>query len=1205
MIEQFFSPELIHALGWTLVHSLWQGALFAVALGLLLVLLRKFSARARYNVAIGMLCAFFLTASLSFYQLYVGTSEAVSVVLPASQPEVQPEVADSALPIAAKHKPNLTSVAPAPIVSASFRERFVNYYNHHLPLIVTLWLMGVLVLQLRFLGQLAYVQRLKNYGTERFPAKWAVQIQELETRLNISRPVRYLTSFRVNSPLTLGWLNPVVLFPPGLLAELKASQVVTILAHELAHVKRNDFMVNLVQTLLCTLFFFHPATWWMSARINEEREHCCDDLAIDVTGEAVGYAKTLLRMKEEELKRDGVLTMAFRGKEAGGFNYRIRRLVSGYLNGATYGEGLVTALILVAALGTAVAASDGDQAQVLEPEPVETEMETSPEEDVIASAVGIENAEMPATTTDALNTRRVSDEEEREDSGAALAYMDWAATDGKKVANGALAALPDSLEFPFLMEAIDDGNYDLVKYFLSKNVNVNQTDRNGWTPLMVAASEDHVRIVRLLINAGADVNYVNRRGWTALIEAADEGATASARVLLGAGAKTDLPGTSRSAADMAASEGHPDILRMLVGKGADLSGLGRTTTPLHQAAEEGQLNIVKSLIEGGADAGAGDEDGRAALHYAAAEGKTEVVRYLLEKGADPNKGDNEGRGPLAYAAEEGKLEVIRLLRANGAAVAAADQDGRTPIHYAAHEGKLSVVEMLLENGGTANVGDHSGRTPLHYAAKEGDDDMVRLLLANGAVANARDRNGHTALDMAIDELIDATDDELRHANIKPGENATITTTTNGPDGKVIRLLTQAGATSSRMEVNGNGNVRITVDDDHGFYFDSSDGGTSSHHDVFDDGTSSHYDSFGDDENEVNAANEANEANIPNRNGSSSGEPLVSAVRKGENYKIDLLISGGANVDGIGRNGRTPLTEASFHNYNVHTGQLVKGGADINKRDAEGYTPLTMAVQHNNFSTVDLLLELGADPNLKDGNDLSAKDISLRDNYPEILRLLNDAGGNVTGVEHNGTSPLEVPARDGHLGSLRYLLEQGADPNAGSGCPPVFLAAREGHLEAIRLLARNKANLEKGCDYRDTDFYYRAVPGGGGSVADYQGPGALMVALTQTDATAVSALLDGGANVNATCRKARYNSPREISWRESENLRKEELASRFDMQYDVSGWTPLMEAVESNRLALVQLLLKAGANKNLVAGGGLSARSLAKEIGNPDIITALR
>ncbi|MEM9261245.1 MAG: hypothetical protein AAGA62_16515, partial [Bacteroidota bacterium] len=153
MIEQLLSPELVHALGWTLVHTLWQAALFALLLGGLLILLRKYSAQARYVVAISLLGAFFITVGATFYRLYTPSNP--TVITQGSFDSPAPESATFGDPASSPATtPSFGEVASTTNVpTVSFQERMIRYYNDHLPLIVTLWLMGVLMLQLRFLGQ--------------------------------------------------------------------------------------------------------------------------------------------------------------------------------------------------------------------------------------------------------------------------------------------------------------------------------------------------------------------------------------------------------------------------------------------------------------------------------------------------------------------------------------------------------------------------------------------------------------------------------------------------------------------------------------------------------------------------------------------------------------------------------------------------------------------------------------------------------------------------------------------------------------------------------------------------------------------------------------------------------------------------------------------------------------------------------------------
>ncbi len=643
MIEQIFSPELIGALGWTLVHTLWQAAIFALLLGALLVGLRRFSSQARYVVATGLLAAFFLTVGATFIRQYTPANSFESFAPAVSQDNSPVYTQEPGADAGATFINNETVPPP------DFRSRVASYYSAHLPLIVTLWLMGVLILQLRWLGQLAYVQRLKSYGTSRMPARWLDRIGELEDRLGIRRPIRYLTSLRVNSPLTAGWLRPVVLFPPALLEELKESQVIAILAHELAHVRRHDFLVNLAQTLLGTLFFYHPGVWWMNARIREEREHCCDDLAILATGQPAGYARTLVQLKEAAGGR-GQLAMAFTGTAPSAFHHRISRLFTGG-GAATYGEGVLTAGIVVVALFTASMTTGGapapdrsdPSATALSLAPVSEEVERdstpgiSPETDAIIADVRRKVTEFA--------TERETDP--IENPGAFVeAFVEKMQESPTASLARELDGLPTGLtDFELLMEAIRGENVRLTEYFLERVSNLDQVDREGFSPLMAAVSDNTTEIVRLLLEKGANVDFSNAYGWTALIEAADEGATESMRYLMRAGADLNYVGTgnNRSAVSMAASEGHLDILQLLLEAGAELTPPGGTP-PLHIAAGERQYNIVCFLVKRkDTDVNELDRQGRSALSYAYENNADQVIDLLLEKGADRQPGDRYER----------------------------------------------------------------------------------------------------------------------------------------------------------------------------------------------------------------------------------------------------------------------------------------------------------------------------------------------------------------------------------------------------------------------------------------------------------------------------------------------------------------------------------------------------------------------------------
>jgi beta-lactamase regulating signal transducer with metallopeptidase domain len=200
-----------------------------------------------------------------------------------------------------------------------------------LPHIVAAWLAGVFCLGVWNAGGWVALRRLRALCTVPVPPELAARFRLLKLRLNVERPVLLLRSALVGAPVVMGWLRPVVLVPAAALAGLTPQQLDAILAHELAHVRRHDYLVNLFQVLAETLLFYHPAVWWVSRRLRIERELCCDDIAAALSGGRVEYAEALVTM--EALRAAG----AGRGFDVGpalavgacdgGLTSRVRRLL--------------------------------------------------------------------------------------------------------------------------------------------------------------------------------------------------------------------------------------------------------------------------------------------------------------------------------------------------------------------------------------------------------------------------------------------------------------------------------------------------------------------------------------------------------------------------------------------------------------------------------------------------------------------------------------------------------------------------------------------------------------------------------------------------------------------------------------------------------------------------------------------------------------
>ncbi len=191
------------------------------------------------------------------------------------------------------------------------------------PWIVVGWLTGVCLLSVRFLAGYFAARRLARKNTRRLAAVFEQRLTELGRRLGVRRAVRLLESTLVRVPTAIGIVRPVILVPAGIATGMPSDQLDSLLAHELAHIRRADSLVNLVQALVETLLFYHPAVWWVSGRVRTERENACDDLAVEATGNAVAYARALLELAE---RRRAVPLLAVAASGGHLWN-RIQRLV--------------------------------------------------------------------------------------------------------------------------------------------------------------------------------------------------------------------------------------------------------------------------------------------------------------------------------------------------------------------------------------------------------------------------------------------------------------------------------------------------------------------------------------------------------------------------------------------------------------------------------------------------------------------------------------------------------------------------------------------------------------------------------------------------------------------------------------------------------------------------------------------------------------
>ena len=308
------NDPLPRQIGWALLHSLWQGVLVGAVFALLRFALRRRSANARY-----------LAGCLS---LGVLLAAPVLTLLGGPAPFAAPGSGSSAM--STFPRAVLPGFSSDGLQSAyagsglySLSQWGTDFLGRCAPLLAALWLLGVAFFSARLSRSCWWVRNIRLRDNEPLEPAWLETLNDLRLRLGVSRPIRLLKSALVEVPTVIGWLRPVILVPAATLSALTPRQLEALLAHELAHVRRHDYLVNAFQCLVETLMFYHPVAWWISRCTREERENCCDDLVIEACGDRLAYARALAAM---ECLRGELPDLAF-AASGGSLLNRIRRLL--------------------------------------------------------------------------------------------------------------------------------------------------------------------------------------------------------------------------------------------------------------------------------------------------------------------------------------------------------------------------------------------------------------------------------------------------------------------------------------------------------------------------------------------------------------------------------------------------------------------------------------------------------------------------------------------------------------------------------------------------------------------------------------------------------------------------------------------------------------------------------------------------------------
>jgi len=301
--------QFIKAFGWSILNSLWQSAIIYGVLFIVMLSLPKLAARHKHNLAFGAIILMFIGFGYNFIsQMMLSTNN--------QAPAINPQ--------------NIQVYQYFNNLPPSFSSKAEQYF----PVVVAFYIIGILLQLFVIVKGYNQLGKLKKDSLSAIPESWKAIFEQVTTHLKIKKTIRFHLSALVNVPLVIGYLKPVVLFPLALVNQLDNDQVEAILIHELSHIRRNDFLLNLIKTAIETLLFYNPFVWMAGRFIHIEREHACDDLVLKITGKPLNYAHALLKLELLKDKNSPAYALAATGKTQNLYQRikRITNMKTNYLN---------------------------------------------------------------------------------------------------------------------------------------------------------------------------------------------------------------------------------------------------------------------------------------------------------------------------------------------------------------------------------------------------------------------------------------------------------------------------------------------------------------------------------------------------------------------------------------------------------------------------------------------------------------------------------------------------------------------------------------------------------------------------------------------------------------------------------------------------------------------------------------------------------
>ena len=279
------SEEILQVIVWTIIHSIWQISLAGIVYLALKYFFRNSDSRVKY--LLGLSAMAIIVVTVIFTAIYQTMSINTSA---------QPVATESVI-IAENVALGKAGDIPQSKNEVTLMTQLNAFVSYNQWLIGSLWILGVCIFMLRLIGGMIWLKRLKSNYLQELPMKWYTRMLEINEKLGIKKSIMLAESTLIKVPMVIGYFKPVVLLPAGAITGLSPEQIEAIILHELAHIKRHDYLINIVQSVVESILFYHPVIWWISSEIKDERENCCDDIAVQLSGDSVSYARALASLR--------------------------------------------------------------------------------------------------------------------------------------------------------------------------------------------------------------------------------------------------------------------------------------------------------------------------------------------------------------------------------------------------------------------------------------------------------------------------------------------------------------------------------------------------------------------------------------------------------------------------------------------------------------------------------------------------------------------------------------------------------------------------------------------------------------------------------------------------------------------------------------------------------------------------------------------